>query len=98
VQPGDICTDFNEAIVKTDGGDSRYTARVEQGWRVVDRNMKAAPKPELVALRIAKLIDAANPPPRITVGDSFQTIIAPFIFRFLPQSVRIWGLKKYYGL
>jgi NAD(P)-dependent dehydrogenase (short-subunit alcohol dehydrogenase family) len=98
VQPGDICTDFNDAIAKTDGGDPRYKARVEQAWRVVDRNMKAAPKPELVAHSIAELIDAANPPPRVTVGDSFQAIIAPLIFRFLPQRVRIWGLKKYYQL
>ncbi len=98
VQPGDIHTDFNDAVVKTDVGDPRYSARVEQAWRVVDRNMKAAPKPELVARRIAKLIDAADPPPRVTVGDSFQSIVAPLIFRFLPQSVRIWALKRYYGL
>jgi short-subunit dehydrogenase len=98
VQPGDIRTDFNDAIAKTDGGDPRYTARVEQAWRVVDRNMKAAPIPASVARHIAKLIDAANPPPRVTVGDSFQAIVAPFIFRFLPQLVRVWGLKKYYGL
>lgn len=98
LQPGDICTDFNDAIAKTDGADVRYTARVEQAWCVVDRNMKAGPKPELVARRIAKLIDAANPPPRSTVGDVFQSRIAPLIFRFLPQRVRIWGLKKYYGL
>jgi short-subunit dehydrogenase len=98
LQPGDICTEFNDAVAKTDGGDARYTARVEQAWRVADRNMKAAPKPELVAQRIARLIDAANPPPRVTVGDSFQAIVAPLIFRLLPQRVRIWGLKKYYRL
>jgi NAD(P)-dependent dehydrogenase (short-subunit alcohol dehydrogenase family) len=98
LQPGDICTGFNDPIAKTDGGDPRYTARVEQAWLVVDRNMKAAPKPELVARRIAKLIDATNPPPRVTVGDLFQAIIAPLIFRFLPQRVRVWGLKKYYKL
>src|SRR5437588_749939 len=69
-----------------------------RAWRVVDRNMKAAPKPDLVARNIAKLIDAANPPPRVTVGDAFQSIVAPFIFRFLPQPVRIWGLRKYYRL
>lgn len=98
LQPADICTDFNDAIARTDGGDARYTAQVEHAWRVVDRNMKAAPKPELVARRIASVIDAANPPPRVTVGGSFQAIIAPFIFRFLPQLVRVWGLKRYYGL
>jgi NAD(P)-dependent dehydrogenase (short-subunit alcohol dehydrogenase family) len=98
LQPADICTDFNDAIARTDGGDARYTAQVEHAWRVVDRNMKAAPKPELVARRIASVIDADNPPPRVTVGGSFQAIVAPFIFRFLPQLVRVWGLKKYYGL
>jgi len=98
VQPGDICTDFNEAVAKTDGGDSRYASQVEQTWRVVDRNMKAAPKPDLVARRIAQVIDAANPPPRVTVGDSFQSIVAPLIFRFLPQRTRVWGLKKYYRM
>jgi len=98
LQPGDICTAFNDAVAKTDGGDARYKARVEQAWCVVDRNMKAAPQPELVARRIAKLIDAANPPQRVTVGDSFQAVVAPLIFRFLPQRVRVWALKKYYRL
>lgn len=98
VQPGDISTDFNDAVAKTDGGDPRYTARVEQAWRVADRNMKTAPKPELVAHHIARLIDAENPPPRVTVGNALQAVIGPFIFRFLPQRVRVWVLKKYYGL
>jgi NAD(P)-dependent dehydrogenase (short-subunit alcohol dehydrogenase family) len=98
LQPADINTEFNDTVERTDGGDPRYTAPVEQVWRVADRNMKAAPKPELVAASIARLIDAANPPPRVTVGGSFQAIVAPFIFRFLPQRVRIWGLKNYYRL
>ena len=98
LQPGDICTDFNDAVEKTDGGEPQYAERVEQAWRVVDRNMKNAPRPELVARRIAELIDAENPPPRVTVAAPFQSIIAPFIFRFLPQRVRVWGLKNYYGL
>src|SRR5262245_29606716 len=98
LQPGDICTDFNDAVAKTDVGEPNYTARVEQTWRVVDRNMKNAPHPELVARSIVELIDATNPPPRVTVAAPFQSIIAPFIFRFLPQRVRIWGLKHYYGL
>src|SRR5437588_5977422 len=97
LQPGDISTEFNDMIVKTEMG-HRYATRIEKTWRAVDRNMKAAPKPDLVARRIAKLIDAANPPPRVTVGDTFQAIIAPIVFRLLPQRIRIWGLKKYYGL
>lgn len=98
LQPADICTDFNNAVKRTDGGDSRYTAKVEHAWQVVDHNLKAAPKPDLVARSVVKLIDAPNPPARITVGGAFQTIVAPFIFRFLPQRTRIWGLKNYYRL
>jgi hypothetical protein len=60
--------------------------------------MKDAPKPDLVARRVCELIDQANPPPRVTVGDAFQTKIAPFIFGLLPQRVRIWGLKRYYRI
>jgi uncharacterized protein len=98
LQPGDICTAFNDAVTRSEEHDSRYGVKVAKTWAAVDRNMKAAPKPELVAKHVLKLINTTNPPPRITVGDLFQTKIAPFIFRFLPQRVRIWGLKKYYGI
>jgi len=98
LQPADICTSFNDAVARTDGGDPRYSELVEQAWRAVDKNLREAPKPELVARRIAKLIDEKNPPPRATVGGIFQASIAPFILRLLPQRTLIWGLKKYYRL
>ena len=98
LQPADICTEFNAPIVATDGGDLRYARLVEKTWQIVDRNLKTAPKPDLVARKIAKVIDQRNPPARVTVGNLFQSRVAPFIFRFLPQPVRIWGLKNYYGL
>jgi len=98
LQPADICTAFNDAIPKSAAQDPRYEARVAKTWDSVDRNMKNAPKPGLVAEHVLRLIDSRNAPPRITVGDFFQTKIAPFIFRFLPQRVRIWGLKMYYGI
>ena len=98
LQPGDICTEFNEAVTKSQQHDPRYAAKVAKTWVMVERTMAAAPKPELVAGHVLKLIDQANPPPLVTVGDTFQSKIAPLIFRFLPQRVRIWGLKKYYGL
>jgi short-subunit dehydrogenase len=94
LQPADISTGFNDAMAKTATND----ARVNRAWQSVDRNMKAAPSPELVANRVIKLIGQANPPPRVTVGDSFQSIIAPLIFRFLPQRVKLWSLRKYYGI
>jgi NAD(P)-dependent dehydrogenase (short-subunit alcohol dehydrogenase family) len=94
LEPADICTDFNDRVVRSDSSD----ARVEKTWRAVEHNMQNAPPPELVAHRILRLLADENPPPRVTVGDSFQAGIAPLIFRFLPQRLRIWGLKKYYGI
>ena len=78
--------------------DPRYDAKVGKAWQTGERNMRNAPKPELVAQHVLKLIEDADPPPRITVGDAFQTKIAPLIFSFLPQRVRLWGLKRYYGI
>jgi len=94
LQPGDISTNFNDVIATNNSGGAAQ-AKV---WQAVDRNMKKAPKPELVASHVVKLIGERNPPPRVTVGDSFQALVAPFIFRFLPQRLRIWGLKQYYGI
>ena len=94
LQPGDIRTNFNDAISRSPSED----ARIARTWEAVDRNMKKAPPPELVARRILRLIEKKNPPPRIVVGDFFQSHIAPLIFRFLPQRVRVWGLKQFYGI
>ena len=98
LQPADILTSFNDAVPKTEEQDPRYKERVTKTWLAVDRNMKNAPPPELVARRTLELIDSSNPGPRITVGDAFQSKVAPFIFRFLPQRIRVWGLKMYYGI
>ena len=98
LQPADICTPFNESMKRDVGADSRYEASMAKTWRAVERNMAAAPKPELVARHVLHLIDNDNPPPRVTVGDVFQSKIAPLLLRFLPQRVQIWGLKMYYGI
>ncbi len=98
LQPADIRTEFNDAVWKGEAGDSRSQAKVAKTWKAVEYNMANAPKPELVARRVCELLDESNPPPRITVGDFFQSKIAPLIFRFLPQRLANWGLKKYYGI
>jgi short-subunit dehydrogenase len=98
LQPADICTEFNEAVIKSAKNDPRYETKLTKTWNRVEANMNAAPKPELVARHVLALIEQRNPPPRVRVGDTFQSKIAPLIFRFLPQGVRIWGLKRYYKI
>jgi NAD(P)-dependent dehydrogenase (short-subunit alcohol dehydrogenase family) len=96
LQPADIRTNFNDAVRRNN--DTGYRERVEKTWRAVDKNMKEAPGPELVARAVLRVMDQQNPPMRTIVGGAFQAKVAPFIFRFLPQRTRIWGLKKYYGI
>jgi short-subunit dehydrogenase len=97
LQPGDISTEFNESVIVSAKAD-HYDRKIERTWRIVERNMKNAPGPDLVARQVLKLIDTAQPPPRIAVGNAFESKIAPLIFRLLPQRVRVWGLKRYYGI
>jgi short-subunit dehydrogenase len=97
LQPGDISTNFNQSVVISVKAD-HYGGKIEKTWRTVERNMSKAPGPDLVARHILNLMDAMRPPPRIAVGDLFESKIAPLIFRFLPQCVRIWGLKRYYDI
>ena len=94
IQPADIRTSFNDAVVKAKPIDPALA----QVWAQVDRNMNEAPPPDLVARRVSRLIEEANPPPRITIGGFFQATVAPLIFKLLPQRLRLWGLKKYYRL
>jgi len=97
LQPADIRTPFNKSVAKgpLSGASDE---RIMKTWRTVEANMAAAPEPELVARQVLRLLDNNNPPPRVTVGDMFQSKIAPFLLRFLPQRVQVWGLKKYYGI
>lgn len=97
LQPADICTDFNDRVVRSEGAPAEDPAVVKT-WKAVEHNMKNAPAPDIVARRVCNIIDNPNPPPRVTVGDAFQAGIAPLIFRFLPQRVRLWSLRKYYGI
>ncbi len=97
LQPGDISTEFNQSVTQSAKAD-HYDAKIAKTWEIVERTMKNAPGPDLVARQVLKLVNTMQPPPRITVGDMFESKIAPMIFRFLPQRVRLWGLKRYYKL
>src|SRR5438874_10571069 len=55
LQPADISTEFNERVRKTNKTD-RYEARITKTWEIVERNMKKAPSPDLVARHVLKLI------------------------------------------
>jgi NAD(P)-dependent dehydrogenase (short-subunit alcohol dehydrogenase family) len=98
LQPADIRTEFNQGVIKSTNANPRYNTKIAKTWEIAERNMKSAPPPDLVAQHVLRLVSTSRPPPRTTVGDAFQSKIAPLIFRFLPQRVRLWGLKRYYQI
>jgi len=98
LQPANICTEFNQGVIQSAKTESRYDAEIAKTWKIVEHTMKNAPSPDLVARHVLKLVNAMPPPPRITVGNLFESKIAPMIFRFLPQRVRLWGLRRYYDI
>jgi len=98
LQPANICTEFNQGVIQSAKTESRYDAKIAKTWKIVEDTMKNAPSPDLVARHVLKLVYAMPPPPRITVGNLFESKIAPMIFRFLPQRVRLWGLRRYYDI
>ncbi len=66
LQPADICTNFNDVIAREPSGD----ARIEKVWEAVDRNMRDAPKPDLVARRVLqpdRKRKSASPPHRSVI-------------------------------
>src|SRR6266496_1392561 len=93
LQPGDICTGFNQGVIKSAQANPRYDTKIARAWEIAERYMKSAPTPDLVARHVLRLVNSVQPPPRTTVGNAFQSKIAPLIFRFLPQRLRLWGLK-----
>jgi short-subunit dehydrogenase len=98
LQPADIRTEFNQGVIKSTDSNPGYDTKIAKTWEITEHNMKSAPPPDLVAQHVLRLVSAVQPPPRITVGDAFQSKIAPLIFRFLPQRLRLWGLKRYYQI
>ncbi len=98
LQPGDISTDFNDHLTRAPALDAQDAAAMQRAWEVIQRTMQKAPPPELVAREIARLLERAHPPARVTVGDPFQRTFAPAIFALLPPTWRIWALRRHYKL
>ena len=86
LRPGDICTSFHDNMQSVPkGGASLSTARMKQAYQSIEKNMRSAPPPELVARAILHLVESPAPPPTFRVGSFFQAKIAPLAPRFLPE-------------
>lgn len=86
LRPGDICTSFHDSMQMLPISDSSpYYDRMQRVYESIEKNMRTAPPPELVAHAILRLIEAPAPPPTARIGSFFQATLAPLAPRLLPM-------------
>jgi NAD(P)-dependent dehydrogenase (short-subunit alcohol dehydrogenase family) len=94
LQPGDIRTDFNQAMAISEKLDDRGKAILQK----IEADMAKAPPSQWVAAEVVRILEGKSRSPRVAVGDLFQSRIAPFLLRVVPRSWLNWGIRKYYGI
>ncbi|MBN1595317.1 SDR family oxidoreductase [candidate division FCPU426 bacterium] len=97
VRPGDIQTEFNDATYRHMPPDSPYQKRCAACWTTIDKNMKIAPKPVLVAKTIYKILNSKNPKAYYTAADFF-TGLTPIIAPFLPSKLKEKVIRLFYNI
>ncbi|HHY48044.1 MAG TPA: SDR family NAD(P)-dependent oxidoreductase [Firmicutes bacterium] len=97
IEPGDINTNFNNATLFGQRNDSPYQRWMDASWHAIDVNLKRAPGPEVVARKVLAVVRKANPATRYPAGD-FMSTKFPFLVRFLPDSVREFAIRVFYGI
>jgi NAD(P)-dependent dehydrogenase (short-subunit alcohol dehydrogenase family) len=78
LQPGDIRTDFNDAMQPPTDEQARVA------WDAMAASMAGAPGPEIVAAEICRLVQSNDSPPTRILGDFLQARLAPLAARLLP--------------
>ena len=85
VEPGDINTDFNDAMNFGDPSQSPYGERIQRCKEVIEESLPTAPGPEVVARTIERALTARRPRVRYAVGP--DSLGVPFGKRFLPDAL-----------
>jgi short-subunit dehydrogenase len=99
LQPGDINTNFHQATRRLQSTLGKPDQPgVNSAWQMIERNMAAAPHPQLAAEGILRIITQLNPPPVVTVGNIFQARLGPVLARFAPPRLVEWALRRYYRI
>ena len=94
VEPGDINTDFNDAMDFGDHQGSPYSERILRCEETIRASLPKAPGPEIVARAIERALTARRPRVRYAVGpDSWGT---HFGRRFLPDSLFLRFIRSHF--
>jgi NAD(P)-dependent dehydrogenase (short-subunit alcohol dehydrogenase family) len=94
IEPGDIRTDFNDAMDFGDQSGSAYGERIRRCEEVIRESLPRAPGPELVARAILRALTDRSPRVRYAVGpDSWGTA---FGRRFLPDALFLRLIRSHF--
>ena len=97
VEPGDIDTPFNEAMIwTTSPADSAYAAGLARTEATIRESLPKAPSAAGVARCIERALGARSPRARYTVGDSAWLV--PLARRLLPDRISLALIRKHFGL
>jgi len=96
VEPGDICTPFNEATDFGDTQHSEYGERIARCRRVIEASLPRAPGPERVATVIHRALRARRPRVRYTVGA--ESRLVPFARRLLPDALTLRLIRSHFHI
>jgi NAD(P)-dependent dehydrogenase (short-subunit alcohol dehydrogenase family) len=96
VEPGDIHTDFNDAMNFGDHQQSPYGERIRRCETVIRDAFPKAPGPEIVAQTIAKALAARRPRVRYAVGP--DSLGVSFGRRFLPDSLFLRLIRNHFAI
>ncbi len=97
VRPGDIQTEFNDMTNKYVPDNSPYKKRCETCWTTIDKNMKIAPKPLLVAKTIYKILRSNNPKAYYTAADFF-TGLTPILTPIMSSKLKEKVIRLFYNI
>jgi len=99
IQPGDVATEIlRRTRVCATPVCAAYEPNLGRSRAAEARKEDAAIRPEKVARLILRLLDNPNPPPRIVVGNFFESCVAPLAARLLSRRAIEWGQRLTYGL
>ncbi len=94
LRPGDYRTAFNNAVRReTVSGDREMT----EVWEALEKHLRNGADPATIWPPVRKAL-LAGKSRTLRVGTCFQAGIAPWLAKCLPESLLLWGHKRYYGM
>jgi len=97
IEPGDISTPFNDAMVwESSPAGSAYAGQLATCERVIRESLPKAPGPEVVVRAVEKAIDARRPRARYAVGK--EVLPVSIATRVLPDAIATRLFAWHFGL